>query len=420
MTRPVHTIAALMALTFVSPAIRADSWAPATPTTDYPSADNRFIAHVVPAAKQRPAQLTVRAAGGDQPLWSVPLTNAHAPVEARISNDGRCVVTLDNWHGAGYGDDVLAFYTKTGQQKKYSLDALLASAGLKFDKLDFYHTVSSCWWRRDCVDLFLESGQRTSFCIWLDKASAWLAWDAATGEPVKLTEKELAQATDSARQHALEGLKRDDRLGAAIHILGWLRRPEDHKVLESLLAHPRFSRSYSTDGKRLLYVGAEAYVRNEADAALARWDGLEPGESQCAFLGSVHGSIELPEKPSRPEARLFVYLIPADVPQDGWAKSKSVHRLTANVGDHVRYPKLYPQVDETLDFRLQTVTPGRYWIKVIYDAAEPFNESDAELAIAGPGDFQSTARDEIEVIAGRITRAKSIPCTQRVGVLSPK
>ena len=48
-------------------------------------------------------------------LWNVRLDNEVAPVSALISDNGDYVITFDNWHGVGYGDNVVAIYSgKTG------------------------------------------------------------------------------------------------------------------------------------------------------------------------------------------------------------------------------------------------------------------------------------------------------------------
>lgn len=43
-------------------------------------------------------------------LWKVRLDNEVAPVSALVSNNGDYVITFDNWHGVGYGDNVVTIY----------------------------------------------------------------------------------------------------------------------------------------------------------------------------------------------------------------------------------------------------------------------------------------------------------------------
>jgi hypothetical protein len=48
------------------------------------------------------------------PLWSRPLVNEVAPVTAVVADDGRHVVTFDNWHMTGFGEHVVVIYGAGG------------------------------------------------------------------------------------------------------------------------------------------------------------------------------------------------------------------------------------------------------------------------------------------------------------------
>ena len=123
----------------------ADTWEAAR-TREYRSANEKYIARIVPARRDEPGTVTVFNADRQQ-LWSAKLSNSKSPVLARVSDDGRFVVTLDNWHSVGYGPDVLAFYDQRGQIKKYTLEAALSDTkgperkSIGFD--DIPHSVSS-------------------------------------------------------------------------------------------------------------------------------------------------------------------------------------------------------------------------------------------------------------------------------------
>jgi hypothetical protein len=74
---------------------------------------------------------------------SFPLLNEVAPVDALVSGDGRYIVTFDNWHTVGWGDNVVVIYRADGSLiKKYSLGDLLSQK--KVDRLP--RSVSSIWW----------------------------------------------------------------------------------------------------------------------------------------------------------------------------------------------------------------------------------------------------------------------------------
>lgn len=64
--------------------------------------------------------------------WNVRLDNEVAPVSALISNNGDYVVTFDNWHAVGYGDNVVAIYNgQTGTLiKKLGLSDFLTESDI--------------------------------------------------------------------------------------------------------------------------------------------------------------------------------------------------------------------------------------------------------------------------------------------------
>lgn len=74
------------------------------------------------------------------------LVNEVSPVSAIISNDGEYLVTFDNWHSMGYGDDVIVLYRSDGSLiKKFGLGDLLTEGDIK----TLPHSVSSIWWGGD-------------------------------------------------------------------------------------------------------------------------------------------------------------------------------------------------------------------------------------------------------------------------------
>ena len=72
-----------------------------------------------------------------------PLVNEVSPVRAIISNDGAYVVTFDNWHSAGYGEDVVVIYRTDGSVvKKFGLEDLLTKGDIRM----MPRSISSIWW----------------------------------------------------------------------------------------------------------------------------------------------------------------------------------------------------------------------------------------------------------------------------------
>lgn len=120
-------------------AARADSWMPATRQVVY-SADRhvrftiepREIASPLryfddkvrgrePAGQQQGAADKAQgwlerqdAAGHWSTVWRKPLVNDVSPVSALVANDGGHVVTFDNWHSMGFGDDAVVIYGPDG------------------------------------------------------------------------------------------------------------------------------------------------------------------------------------------------------------------------------------------------------------------------------------------------------------------
>lgn len=74
------------------------------------------------------------------------LVNEVCPVEAVVSNDGKYFVTFDNWHSAGYGDDVVVIYRSDGSLiRKFGLEDLLTEGDIE----TLPRSVSSIWWGGD-------------------------------------------------------------------------------------------------------------------------------------------------------------------------------------------------------------------------------------------------------------------------------
>lgn len=79
-----------------------------------------------------------------QQVWSNPISNEVAPVEVLVSNGAKRVVTFDNWHQVGYGDNVVVIYDETGQVLgRYALDQLVTAEYIAA----MPHSVSSIRWR---------------------------------------------------------------------------------------------------------------------------------------------------------------------------------------------------------------------------------------------------------------------------------
>lgn len=102
------------------------------------------------------ARLSRRAKDGSWiTLWQQPLVNDVAPVDAMIAGKGKYLITFDNWHSMGHGDDAVVIYDARGRLiRKSALIDFLPQAYI--DTLPA--SVSSIHWRGGH---FLQDGGET-------------------------------------------------------------------------------------------------------------------------------------------------------------------------------------------------------------------------------------------------------------------
>lgn len=159
-------IAALLLL--ASPAVHADSWLPPR-QHQVVSADGRARVTVTPrplagalpyfrdkvdgkepagqqegSGQATPVAMLERqdAEGRWQVAWQGPLVNDVAPVGVLVAGSGR-LVTFDNWHSMGYGDDVVVIYDERGKLvRKLALADFLPAGYIA----SLPRSVSSLYW----------------------------------------------------------------------------------------------------------------------------------------------------------------------------------------------------------------------------------------------------------------------------------
>ena len=141
----------------------ADSW-PLPETENYLSANGKFRLTVTP--RDLDSQLgyfetKVKEEALPEPLgpkgkletldkdgqwilvWSRNLVNEVSPVSALVSVDGSRVVTFDNWHSVGHGDDVVVIYNRSGEMvRSLSLNQIVPNFFID----GFSRSVSSISW----------------------------------------------------------------------------------------------------------------------------------------------------------------------------------------------------------------------------------------------------------------------------------
>lgn len=162
-----HGWVMLVALVAVS-AAHADSWMPPTKTT-YLSQDKATRLVVTPRELRSPLAYFDDKVKGREPagqavgetkrtaqgtlerregrrwveVWKAPLANEVAPVSALVSNDGKHVVTFDDWHMVGLGTNAVAIYRSDGTRVR----SLTLGDFLPGDYIEALpRSVSSLWW----------------------------------------------------------------------------------------------------------------------------------------------------------------------------------------------------------------------------------------------------------------------------------
>lgn len=79
-------------------------------------------------------------------VWEGALVNDVSPVRALVANDGSHVVTFDNWHSTGYGENVVVIYRRDGSVvRSMTLSDMVPEDYVRA----LPRSVSSLWWSGD-------------------------------------------------------------------------------------------------------------------------------------------------------------------------------------------------------------------------------------------------------------------------------
>jgi len=408
----------LVAITSVSVSY-ADTWARPVEQL-YLSENKQFVAQVTPAKDKSPATLKVFLVRGQEGwiTWQCTLGNEGAPKDVFVTDDGRYVVTVNEnssrVHG-GMGDYVAAFYKKDGLIKNYSLEQILHYPE-QMDEQEFrklaQRSISGRSWASMPM-LFDEYDGNLYFCVWLLHGKRWLAWEVSTGEEVKINEKMVERWNEKGRLWAREQGIKSEHHSSALEFLRRTKRPEDRKIIESFLT----SEDFYTLGESIYYYSWSP-KRTLADSILAEWDGKaakKPSRSnqKYYYLGVVSGTVKLPHPPKPGDQWLCIYLIPSTMGKKNWYREMPVHRLTTYFSKFSFHNDQWPRNE--IAFGIRSVTPGKYWVKAVWDKAKPYNFEDNY--IKGPpqqGDYESIEAPIITVKAGETVENLTIDCTHEV------
>jgi hypothetical protein len=378
--------------------VHGDTWALPV-EKDYFSDNKAFVAHVTPAKGETKARLDVFEINDSNrvSIWKCTLGNEGAPMYVFVSNDGAYVVTVNEVSGrvkGGMGDYVLAFYNKGKLIKHYSLEQILHYPE-KIDKTEFRkiaHRTSSGWHWAGRPMFFDKPDGKLHFCIWQVYGHRWLVWEVSSGREVKVDDKMVGRLNEKGCTWAREEVakSRSRYWQFALKFLGRCKKAEDREIIESFLCSSGFhtnSRNYSSS----------SFKRNMAERILAKWDGRS--SEVYSYLGIVEGTVELPRAPKVSDGWLCVYLIPEEIDKKNWHVNVPIQRYCLSFGKYSFGKDQW--AGKVIPFKIKTVTPGKYWIKAVWDVAEPYSFQDDY--IKGPpqnGDYHNVLSPEISVEAG--------------------
>jgi hypothetical protein len=233
----------VLGITLFAAAVHADQWMlPATQV--YLSPDSSWRLTVTPRTvtsqlayfsdKVRGRQVAGAVAGNPQKrarglmehvaqgqwqlVWDEPLLNEVSPVEAIVSSSGQAV-TFDNWHGMGYGEEVVAIYDDHGTPvRAMGLEDFLPKEYIEA----LPRSVSSIWWGSE--HHFSADGKQVVLRVVVPSAEAYqhldgsasqhieLAFDLATGNAVPPDGRAWSEVLSSAMQ-----INADNRAWEAKH-----------------------------------------------------------------------------------------------------------------------------------------------------------------------------------------------------------
>ncbi len=326
----------------------ADSWSmPGTETTESASGQYRFTVEPAPIESQlsffaeearaeregqqverpTPIGLLERKNGAEvwEPVWAGPLVNHVAPVSALVADDGRYVVTFDNWHSVGRGENVIVIYGPDGSLvRSMALTDLLPETYISA----LSHSVSSTSWQHDAkieagdpklrLDIYVpgsdpygESQETVTFWIELEEASVtppraaqWAAAQCAAEDINEQRERAEEERLAYFRNpltipNGCEMSQWHNYLNEAFMRLApdWSSDPFTSTTVLFPSDHPRYEESVSWLRNRLLdhadYARAESFAepcdgKGLVPAVRSIMDGVGPGSlSEATFYVST-------------------------------------------------------------------------------------------------------------------------------------
>lgn len=318
-TGKIHVGGVLFILWSVASSCMADSWALPAEATFY-SENKRFAVTIVP--KQLAGQLEyfedkvqgqpdAGAAEGVPDNWpraffcavdrndklnlitAFKLVNEVAPVTALVSDDGQYLVTFDNWHSVGYGNDAIVIYRADGSLiRSLSIEDVLTTKDIAV----LPRSVSSIHWgaehyiNESSHVLVLRIARCTGLGLCLEEP-AQVAINLADGIPLRPARDLLPQLepTVSLRPMATLPSGKEHQFDSGDHLCAsqasFSRAPEvsfdSLQAATTDLALPSFTevaRKARVQGSVIL----ELLVKDDAVACVKTIRGLPMGLTQSA------------------------------------------------------------------------------------------------------------------------------------------
>jgi hypothetical protein len=154
--------------------------------------------------------------------------------------------------------------------------------------------------------------------------------------------------------------------------------------------------------------------RANADMMLGLWEGrakLPDGEygfysDRRYILAGVAGIVRLPSPVLTKAGTLRIFLVTQGTEAGAWLQRRETEMLEAPLPD---VSPNDPDFANEIEFAFETVAPGKYFLKAIWDKRPPFDN----VGKAGVGDYESNFFGPIELKSGMELTNLFVQCTNR-------
>jgi len=106
------------------------------------------------------------------------------------------------------------------------------------------------------------------------------------------------------------------------------------------------------------------------------------------------------------------------LPETKWAQANLPQCAAADLASGMAEVTTFVRRRRAVPFPIDGVNPGRYWVKVVADWAEPLsddaNETTFHPGAPGAGDYESAKSAVIDVKSGATADVGAIACKRRV------